>query len=390
MSRRIMPLWLKLFLFAFLVLVPTVFVLVSSLSKSMSFLADLSINSEIEDALRTNVEKISILKDFTSTQDLPSLEKEFHKNLSVYQAYSELKHLKVNLLRELQFHAAIVGFVSLLISLLFAFFLARSILKLFGLYAKKLLDKEHQQVLLSSLENWQNVSQSVIHELKSSLTPLKLMSSRRPSESAEQNEMCGIIVSEVRKMEVLIDELTNFARLPQPQFTETDLVPTLEYLHKNAVIDGLTVHMDLDSLKEKAKSQVPHDPAMIQRLIYNLMRNSKEANPDLEDLTIRIFSKISNQNIEVHFEDNGRGIPTHKLAAIFEARHSQKPAATTKSLLPRLPTNLGLGLTISKKIALDHEGDLYAEQSERGAHFVLTLPLRDPRETIYTNEFNYA
>ncbi len=391
MTRYSIPLWLKLFLFAIMILLPTVFVLVRSLSTSLSFLADLTINSEIEEALRTNIENMHKLKDALAPQDLPGLEQTFHKNLATYQAYSELKHLKLNLLNELQFHAAIVGFVALLVSLLFAYFLARNILLLFHRYAKKLLEKEHQQVLLNSLENWQNVSQSVIHELKSSLTPLKLISSRRPSEAVqadEKDEMKTIIISEVRKMEVLIDELTNFARLPRPEFSATNLNPTLDYLIKHAVIDGLTVQMELSAI-QKPNCLVPHDPAMIQRLLYNLMRNSKEANPEHSDLNIFISATVDSSILELHFRDNGRGIPAHKLTAIFEARHSQKPTAPSPSVLPRLPTNLGLGLTISKKIALDHGGDLYGLPSEGGAHFVLALPLSNSK-TPHHKEFDYV
>lgn len=386
MRRFSIPFWLKLFLFAMTILIPTVLVLGASLNKSMNFLAALSINSEIENALQTNIENMSLLKEYLPEDKLEELEIDFHKNLSVFQAYSELKHLKIELLNELQLHALIVGAIALLLSLFFAFLLARNVLGIFNRYAKKLLEKEHQQVLVNSLENWQNVSQSVIHEIKSSLTPLKLMSSRRDV-SEQESAMNFIIVNEVRKMEVLIDELTNFARLPLPVLSHTDLNTTLDYFVQNSVIEGLTVQMNLEAL-QKQTYEVPHDPAMVQRLLYNLMRNSKEANPEQSDLTISLSVTVESDAVEVHFQDNGKGIPAHKLNAIFESRYSQKPVAETKGLA-RLPTNMGLGLTISKKIALDHNGDLYGLPSETGAHFVLKLPLKNANET-HNNEFKYV
>ncbi len=388
MSFR-MPLWMKLFLFAFMLLVPTVFVLAYSLNTSLSFLADLAINSDIEDALRTNIESMHRLKDLLPESSVQDLERMFNRDLATYQAYSQLKTLKVSLLGELQRHALIVGFVSLLISLIFAYFLARSILKLFKSYAQKLLDREHQHVLLSSLENWQSVSQSVIHELKSSLTPLKLISSRKIHSSEDEDESAVLILGEVKKMEVLIDELTNFARLPRPDLSAMDLVPTLEYFVQNSVIDGLRIEFDPSELQKHQNSAVAHDPSMIQRLLYNLMRNSKEANPELENLQITISAKVFADVLELHLRDNGGGIPVHKLRVIFESRHSQKPQSSISDSFPRLPTNLGLGLTISKKIALDHGGDLYGVPSSKGAHFILKLPLAHTHEN-YNEELNYV
>lgn len=354
------PIWLKLFLFATFMLIPTVAVLTISLKNSLTFLADVSINSSVESALKANLDTMQELKKYIPAEGLPDLEMKFNEHLETFQVYSELKNIKPVLLQEFSNHALLVGALALIISLLFAALLARNIIRIFESYAAKVREKERQDALLSSLENWQEVSKCVIHELKGSLTPIKLLS----SDMQIQDESKRVISSEIAKMESLIDELTGFARLPKPSFDSEDILETLNYAISNFKFSR--VSLDL-SAQKYSLAKVSHDSGMIHRLIYNLIKNAHEANPN-SNLAINITLKSLESLIEIHFEDSGRGIEKENLSAIFEPGFTAKPNSPTQL------KNLGLGLAISRKIAFDHKGELKALPSVKGAHFVLSLP----------------
>ena len=372
MKSRKIPLWLKLFVFAAAILIPTVSALVISLHNSTRFLADLTINDEIEEGLRSNLEAMQHLKKIAQDDDLRELEQKFNRHQETYQAYSSLKEIKGQLINEFYRHAVIVALVALFISLAAAGLLARNILAIFDSISQKLRERERLQAIMGSLENWQQVSKSVIHELKGSLMPLKLITSADDDQLGHNlEESKQIVMTEINKMESLIDELTGFARLPKPNFTGDNLTSTMEYVIKNFRFEGMQAR-----LESKMPAAVPalctHDPNMIHRLVLNLMKNALEANNGHVNVNITIETDI--ENILVHVEDDGIGINSKLLGEIFEPGVTQKPNSQVKNIIEPLPTNLGLGLAISKKIALDHGGDLVAQPSEKGAHFILSLP----------------
>jgi signal transduction histidine kinase len=80
--------------------------------------------------------------------------------------------------------------------------------------------------------------------------------------------------------------------------------------------------------------------------------------------------RISGDGFEFSLTDEGQGIPEGELEHIFE--HFQQSSATKSGA-----GGTGLGLSIAKQIVDAHKGKIWAENSDKGARFVILLP-KDP------------
>lgn len=357
-KRDVLSLWLKLFLFAALLLAPTVIAIATQFRETVGFIADLGINQEVLSTIQLNLDILRELKPHVSGPDVGRLADAYERSNQTLEAYSAMFELKQPLLRELYLHTVTFGVVALVIGLALAWLLARNIVNIFRTLSQAAVEKERQQATLKSLEDWQAVSKTVIHELRSSLTPIKLLAGRSSLGGGDQDSE-AIIMTEVGKIESLIDEMTHFARLPEPKKITADLGETILYVADHFEVEGVEIAVDRND--GRSKLMMFHDPAMIQRLLFNLIRNAGEANKGTL-VRVSILSVVDGQNVLVHIRDNGRGIRQEHFSQVFVEGFSTKQS------------NLGIGLAVSKKIALDHGGDLSALPSDGGGYFVLILP----------------
>lgn len=107
------------------------------------------------------------------------------------------------------------------------------------------------------------------------------------------------------------------------------------------------------------------DSIQIQQILINLIRNAMAALGDASEKRILIETSAQNGCLEVVIEDSGPGVNPEQVPKLFQAFSSTGTGG------------MGLGLAISRSIALRHEGNLEllpAEQG-RGARFVLRLPM---------------
>jgi signal transduction histidine kinase len=115
-------------------------------------------------------------------------------------------------------------------------------------------------------------------------------------------------------------------------------------------------------------SLVAADSKLLGQLFYNLANNAAEANPGRP---IKVFFRVERRDhvVGIRVGNNGAVIPDDLVDRIF-AVHVSTKAETGKS-------NMGLGLAIAKKIALDHGGDLVlvGNHDSDGVVFELELPL---------------
>lgn len=114
------------------------------------------------------------------------------------------------------------------------------------------------------------------------------------------------------------------------------------------------------------------DPTQIAMVLHNLLTNAIEAivesNTARREITVRLAQEQTIVIITV--EDSGPGIPADVMSTMFE------PFITSK------PGGMGLGLAISRNLALAHGGDLHATVAARGgASFVLQLPILNEEKT---------
>ncbi|MGR3617096.1 MAG: ATP-binding protein [Paracoccaceae bacterium] len=230
---------------------------------------------------------------------------------------------------------------------------------------------------------WGDVARRIAHEIKNPLTPIQLSAERIKRKfspqlaeegSAQLQSMTEVIVRQTNDLRRIVDEFSKFARMPEPEKTEVDLLA----LVRDAVVlqqagqPDLTVNADLPDTSCMADL----DATMIGQALTNLIKNAGEAVESLkkkgapDNLVPEIQVKLSRDGdgYVITIADNGIGLPEDR-ARLFE------PYVTTRD------EGTGLGLPIVKKIIEEHGGSLVLEdalvfdgQDHFGAMAVIRLP----------------
>lgn len=124
----------------------------------------------------------------------------------------------------------------------------------------------------------------------------------------------------------------------------------------------------LDNAVSDTDLEVIGDGGALRDLFLNLLRNATEATP--EGGSIRVSSKLEDETIALSFEDSGDGIAADARDRVFEAGFTTKGAGK----------GTGLGLAVSKQVAIEHKGDIAVDESPLGgARFLVTL-MRAPAQ----------
>ncbi|MDR1084913.1 MAG: HAMP domain-containing protein [Deltaproteobacteria bacterium] len=224
------------------------------------------------------------------------------------------------------------------------------------------------------LAAWQEVARRIAHEVKNPLTPISLAAQRLLRRFAERlepqddgeifRECTEIIIRQVENMRSLVDEFSQFARLPQINPQPTDLAQVVEEslgLFRQA-------HPGMEFLLTVKKQIGPFifDPEQMGRVITNLLANSTQATGGLGLVEITIdLDDLSGVNLTV--ADNGPGLPQEVRNRIFE------PYVTSG------PGGQGLGLAIVRTIINDHGGFIRVlDQKPHGTVFTIELPYLRP------------
>jgi PAS domain S-box-containing protein len=224
------------------------------------------------------------------------------------------------------------------------------------------------------------------HELRTPLAPvvaavaLLEMTADMPLEAREYLAMIRRnIALETRLIDDLLDlslVISGKLRLDRRPTSLNDLVEHVMDIVGGEVHDkGLTLEMSLGARPDL----VDADPARLQQMVWNLVKNATKFTP--AGGTIRIATRSAGPGrAEVEVRDSGKGISPEALPHIFDPFEQGDPAIT------RQFGGLGLGLSIAKAVADRHGGTIRAASDGpgRGSSFVVALPLAlapaDPRE----------
>jgi nitrogen fixation/metabolism regulation signal transduction histidine kinase len=233
-------------------------------------------------------------------------------------------------------------------------------------------------VYLQKISAWQDVARRLAHEIKNPLTPIQLAAQQlREKYSGGDAAFRGlleqsteIIEEEVATLRRLTSDFSSFAKLPEvrPELTNlSDFLSECEAsLAHISEPEGVALTFNIPT----KPVLVLFDRIMMKRVFDNLVRNAAEAlresnAPNREiSVSARQQSAKRRQEVEIRVEDNGPGIRPEHHPSIFE------PYYTTKS------EGTGLGLAITKKIVLEHGGQIWVEdRPSGGAAFVIVVPL---------------
>jgi two-component system nitrogen regulation sensor histidine kinase NtrY len=238
--------------------------------------------------------------------------------------------------------------------------------------------KNQQDKLLSNErhEAWETVARKMAHEIKNPLTPIQLTidnlnSKYLPDISGDkkikyQNNL-KTILKQIKQIENLVNEFSDFARMPKPHFKNNDLIKVLdENIDLLKKIDN-SINFKINN-KTGKKVIINFDNEQFNRLFFNLIKNSiesikekvKKANNSLKNIDIEINQR--RDYITVNLTDTGEGFRDKKTKDII------KPYYTTKE------KGTGLGLSIVDKIINDHNGSIKFLNTNNGAKVQIIIP----------------
>ncbi len=217
-----------------------------------------------------------------------------------------------------------------------------------------------------------DLAAGLTHELKNSLAGIKVSIEVLLDELELSEDDRNILVSmikEIRRIELLMRDLLNFARPARPQLAPVDMNTVLEtamtFSLKNA--SSLSRDGSIQIVKEFDK-HLPitmADPMQLQQVFMNLLLNAVDAMPEGGTLTVKTRYEPSENSIYLSIADTGKGIDEKMIGKIFE------PFFTTK------PKGTGLGLPITKQLIEQHGGVLRLENNAAGGvTFSMIFPVK--------------
>ena len=247
--------------------------------------------------------------------------------------------------------------------------------KNFNLMIDRLKSQQEKLLLSERHEAWENVARKLAHEIKNPLTPIQLTIDRlknnyykliNTDEKVNFDNHLKTIIKQIKQIENLVNEFSDFARMPKPIFQNNDII---EIINNNvSLLEELDKDIVFKFNLKKNKILLKFDSEQISRVIFNLVKNSIESIQE-KSLKNTEFTKIidieiinKSDYITVNITDNGTGFSIENIKNII------KPYFTTKS------KGSGLGLSIVNKIINDHNGSIKFNSNIDGAKVVLTLP----------------
>jgi len=218
---------------------------------------------------------------------------------------------------------------------------------------------------------WREVARRIAHEIKNPLTPIQLSAqrlrkrylSRFEGEGEVFDDCTAMIIKSVDELKGLVDEFSNFARMPASVPSPNDL---------NAILkEALTLYQQAHrsiAFTLKTDDSLPAillDRDQIKRVLINLLDNAVAAIEGEEAGEIEVASAYDTELKMVTFtvSDTGHGIAPEDRPRLFEPYFSRKKSGT------------GLGLAIVNTIITDHHGFIRAKENfPKGSRFIIELP----------------
>ena len=246
----------------------------------------------------------------------------------------------------------------------------------FNLMIDRLKRQQDKLLTTERYEAWESVARKLAHEIKNPLTPIQLSidrlrekySSKIQSDSKDFEKYLETINRQIKDIENLVNEFSNFARMPQPIFKNINIS---EVIQRAVDLVKMSSKNDINFKSNKLKLNIKGDPDQLNRVFINLIKNSEEAfeetkekNPNFKGkIDIEIFN--NNDYIVVKLSDNGTGI--------LDTKKVMTPYFTTKT------KGSGLGLPIVNKIINEHSGDFVIknEKNKKGVIVEISFPKLD-------------
>ena len=234
--------------------------------------------------------------------------------------------------------------------------------------------KEQQDKLLTTerYEAWETVARKLAHEIKNPLTPIQLSidslrekyKNKLEDKGSQFEKYLETINRQVIDIEKLVNEFSNFARMPRPLLKEIDIV---KVINKSLDFFRMTSNNSINLMVKTKNKIINGDEDQLNRVFINLIKNSEESFLDMiaKDPSFKgnIDIEIDDNNdyIIIRLIDNGTGITNEKKV--------MTPYFTTKK------TGTGLGLPIVTKIINEHSGNFTIKNKIKGSGTIVKIAI---------------
>jgi len=231
----------------------------------------------------------------------------------------------------------------------------------------KLLDAERYSA-------WEIVARKLAHEIKNPLTPIQLSIDRLRGKYSEKLKdekkdfvnYLETINRQIKDIEGLVNEFSDFARMPLPILKKTNVLEIVNRSIEFYKMSNKDLKIELKN-SSKEKHFIKGDNEQLHRDFLNLIKNSIESIQEKKQKVTNLQGKINieiiknNEYIVIKMLDNGTGFN--------DIKNITKPYFTTKR------DGTGLGLPIVTKIINEHKGDIYFTKNPKGAEIDISLPI---------------
>ena len=246
--------------------------------------------------------------------------------------------------------------------------------KNFNLMIDRLKAQQNKLLTNERHEAWEHVARKIAHEIKNPLTPIQLIIDSLRNKYSKLldkenqinfDENIKTINKQVKLIEKLVNEFSDFARMPKPIFKKTNVKKILNDSINLMKMNNNDIEINLTCSENLF---INSDKEQMSRTFINLIKNSIESINEKSQKNPNFIKKINieideiNDYIHLNIIDNGIGFNVTNLTNLA------KPYYTTKK------NGSGLGLSIVVKIINDHNGTIDFLNHKNGAKIKIVLP----------------
>ena len=237
------------------------------------------------------------------------------------------------------------------------------------------LNIQQEKLLISERHSaWESVARKLAHEIKNPLTPIQLSIDRIREKYLKKSEdidnrlsnYLDTITKQIKDIEHLVNEFSDFARMPKPKFKKIDLNKIVSRSLNLHELSEKSINFVLS--RGKSQSNIKGDEGQINRVFINLIKNSIESINEKKIKNVGFKGKINvdikedSDYIYVTVTDNGMGFNQVNKKKMITPYYTTKKEGT------------GLGLSIVTKIISDHNSTILFNSIKNGAKVEIAIP----------------
>jgi len=246
--------------------------------------------------------------------------------------------------------------------------------KNFNLMIDKLKIQQDKLLLSERYSAWEDVARKLAHEIKNPLTPIQLSIDRLKekyldkvgNEGKNFSSYLETISKQIKDIELLVNEFSDFARMPKPKLKKIDLNKIILRVMNLYKLSEPIINFELT--KNKNYNHINGDEEQFNRVFINLIKNSIESIHEKINKSVDFVGKI---NIDIRQDSD------YIYIKIFDNGVGFDQINKTKMLTPYFTTKkngTGLGLAIVSKIVNDHNSIIVFNSINKGAEVEITIP----------------